>query len=119
MQTIGGAFLVSAGESAFESTLLKQLSATAPWIDPLQVISTGATDVRKVFPPADVPFILRAYVRGIQTALIVAVAVAGTCTIIAFGAKWEKMQAPPKAEEATEAEVIEESIESIEAGSHI
>ncbi|KAJ5994691.1 major facilitator superfamily transporter, partial [Penicillium waksmanii] len=115
MQTIGGAFLVSAGESAFESTLLKQLGATAPWIDPLQVISTGATDVRKVFSPDDVPFILRAYVRGIQTALIVAIAVAGTCTIIAFGAKWEKMQAPPKAEEATEAEGTEESIESIEA----
>lgn len=119
MQTIGGAFLVAAGESAFESTLSKQLSVTAPWIDPLQVISTGATDVRKVFSPADVPLILRAYVRGIQTALIVAIAVAGTCTIIAFGAKWQKMQAPPKAEEAKEAEGAEENIESIEAGSDI
>lgn len=98
MQTIGGAFFVSAGESAFESTLLKQQSATAPWIDPLQVISTGATDVRKVFSPADVPFILRACVRGIQTALIVAIAVAGTCTIIAFGAKWGKMQNSSAAE---------------------
>ncbi len=92
IQTIGGAFLVSAGESAFEAVLTKNLRESDPSINPIKVIGTGATDVRTDFAPADIPFILQAYVKGIQTAFIVAVALACTCTIIAFGAKWQKMQ---------------------------
>lgn len=93
IQTIGGAFLVSAGESAFEATLTKKLSEIDPSINPIQVIGTGATDIRKVFAAKDIPFILRAYVKGIQTAFIVAVALAGLCTLIAFGTKWKKLEA--------------------------
>ena len=52
--------------------------------------------MRTVFSPADLPFILRAYVDGIQTAFIVAIALACLCTIIAFGTKWQKLQPAPK-----------------------
>ncbi|KAE9366637.1 MFS general substrate transporter [Stipitochalara longipes BDJ] len=93
VQTIGGSFLVSAGESAFEAVLTKKLRLTDPSIDPLKVIGTGATEVRTAFSPADIPFILRAYVDGIQTAFIVAIALACACTVIAFGTKWQKLQA--------------------------
>ncbi|KAK9319183.1 major facilitator superfamily domain-containing protein [Lipomyces orientalis] len=119
IQTIGGAFLVSAGESAFESTLTKKLRASDPSVNPLQVIGTGATELRKVFSPTDIPFILRAYMSGIQTAFIVAIALAGACTLIAFGAKWQKLQAAPKAGETEEAESPEQSIKAIEAGSSV
>ncbi|KAK9310859.1 major facilitator superfamily domain-containing protein, partial [Lipomyces starkeyi] len=119
VQTIGGAFLVSAGESAFESTLTKKLRASDASVNPLQVIGTGATELRKVFSPTDIPFILRAYVSGIQTAFIVAIALAGACTLIAFGAKWQKLQAAPKAGETEEAESPEQSIKAIEAGSSV
>jgi MFS transporter, DHA2 family, glioxin efflux transporter len=111
VQTFGGAFLVSAGESAFEATLTKKLRALDPSVSPIEVIGTGATDVRTVFAPADIPFILRAYVGGIQTAFIVAIAMAGACTVIAFGAKWQKLQPAPKAEEANNAELSSESME--------
>ena len=100
IQTIGGAFLVSAGESAFEGILINKLRKSDPSVNPLQVIGTGATDVRKTFSPTDLPFILRAYVSGIQTAFIVGTALACTCTIIALGAKWQKLQSPPKDNEA-------------------
>ena len=85
-------------------------------MDPLQVIGTGATDVRTVFSPADIPFILRAYVSGIQTAFIVAIALAGACTIIAFGAKWQRLQSPPTLEEANN---TEPSITAMEAKSEV
>ena len=52
--------------------------------------------MRTAFSPTDLPLILRAYVEGIQTAFIVAIALACVCTIVAFGAKWEKLQAAPK-----------------------
>ena len=96
IQTIGGAFLVSAGESAFEAVLTKKLRQSDPAVNPITVIGTGATDVRTAFAAADLPFILRAYVEGIQTAFIVAIALACVCTIVAFGAKWQKLQSANK-----------------------
>lgn len=96
VQTIGGAFLVSAGQSAFEAKLTSSLESSDAGISPLKVIGTGATDLRNVFSATEIPIILRAYVKGIETAFIVAIALAATCTIIAFAAKWEKLQAAPK-----------------------
>ena len=101
IQTIGGAFLVSAGESAFEGILIKKLRKSDPSVSPLQVIGTGATDVRSTFSSTDLPFILRAYVSGIQTAFIVGTALAGTATVLSLAAKWQKMQSPPKEKEAS------------------
>lgn len=92
IQTIGGAFLVSAGESAFEATLSKKLRQTDPSVDPIKVIGTGATDIRTTFSAEDLPFILRAYVDGIRTAFIVAIALASISCLIALGAKWQKLQ---------------------------
>ena len=56
--------------------------------------------MRTAFSATDLPFILRAYVDGIQKAFIVAIALACACTIIAIGAKWQKMQSPPNPREA-------------------
>lgn len=92
VQTIGGAFLVSAGTSAFQAKLTSSLQASDGNVDPLKVIGTGATDIRRVFSATDLPFILRAYVDGIQTAFIVSVALAAACTCIAFLGKWQKLK---------------------------
>ncbi|RDL36306.1 Uncharacterized protein BP5553_05658 [Venustampulla echinocandica] len=92
VQTIGGAFLVSAGTSAFQAKLTSSLQASDGNVDPLQVIGTGATDIRRVFSATDLPFILRAYVDGIQTAFIVSIALAVACTCIAFLGKWQKLK---------------------------
>ena len=76
-QTIGGAFSTSAGQSGFINQLLKELPKTAPSVDPLLVIGTGATDLRKVFPPDVLPGILEAYMVGIKAAFAVALAFSG------------------------------------------
>jgi hypothetical protein len=78
-------------------------------ISPLEVIGTGATDIRTVFKPEQIPIILRAYVHGIQTAFIVAIALAAVCTLAAFGAKFGKMQAAPKEGESPAAETSVEA----------
>jgi hypothetical protein len=68
--------------------------------------------VRTVFAPADIPFILRAYVDGIQTAFIVAIAMACACTIISFGAKWQKLQAASEPREVDSAESSSKTAEA-------
>jgi hypothetical protein len=94
IQTIGGAFFVSAGESAFEASLTKKLRAIDPSVSPLAVIGTGATAIRSTFSAEDLPFILRAYSYGIQIAFIVAIALAAASAIISLGARYQKMVSP-------------------------
>ena len=76
-----------------------KLKQTDPSVSPLKVIGTGATDVRSTFSATDLPFILDAYVEGIKTAFIVAIVLACACTVISFGAKWQKLQSAPTASE--------------------
>ncbi|TGJ81906.1 hypothetical protein E0Z10_g6841 [Xylaria hypoxylon] len=59
-QTLGGAFLVSAAQSAFVNQLITTLPRTAPTVDPVTVVMTGVTQLRVVFEPADVRGILLA-----------------------------------------------------------
>jgi hypothetical protein len=112
VQTIGGAFLVSAGESAFEAVLTKRLRESDSAVSPITVIGTGATEVRTAFAPADLPFILRAYVEGIQTAFIVAITLACVCTVVAFGAKWQKLQSASKPGVASGTQSSTKSVEA-------
>jgi hypothetical protein len=55
-------------------------------------------------------------VDGIQTAFIVAIALAAACTIIAFGTKWQKLQPAPKAEEANSTDL---NIKAMEAKAEV
>jgi hypothetical protein len=50
-QTIGGGFWVSAAQAAFENRLLLSVPSTAPGVDPIQVLSAGAANLRKAFTP--------------------------------------------------------------------
>ncbi|EAQ86359.1 hypothetical protein CHGG_07612 [Chaetomium globosum CBS 148.51] len=68
-QTVGGAFLVSAAQSAFVNRMVQELASSAPSVNPLMVLGTGATQLREVFPADVVPGVLVAYMAGIKTAL--------------------------------------------------
>ncbi|KAK3359670.1 major facilitator superfamily-domain-containing protein [Lasiosphaeria hispida] len=80
-QTIGGAFLVSAAQAAFVNQLL--LNAPAD-ISPLVIIGTGATQIRSVFTPEQLPAILIAYMAGIKAALAIAVGAVGVSFLISL-----------------------------------
>ncbi|KAF9890757.1 hypothetical protein FE257_005626 [Aspergillus nanangensis] len=81
-QTVGGAFMVSAAQSAFVNVLMKVLRHSAPGIDPALVVGTGATDLRKVFPPEQLPGILVAYMRGVKITFAIGLASTGVSFIV-------------------------------------
>ena len=91
-QTVGGAFMVSAAQSAFVNVLIKTLPSTAPGIDPAIVILTGATDLRKAFSPDVVPGILEAYMHGLKIAFAIGLASTGVALfIITLFQKWNRL----------------------------
>ncbi|KIW02704.1 uncharacterized protein PV09_06142 [Verruconis gallopava] len=74
LQLLGGALGVAAAQSAFVNKMSKTLRRTAPGINPMQVIVTGATQIRSSFPPEAVPGIVEAYMQGIKVAFILVIA---------------------------------------------
>ena len=91
VQTIGGSFFVSAGQAAFENTLVGSLATYAPSISPPQIITTGATEIRNVFPAEDVRGILLSYLAGLHVVFAMAVALAGVTLVVALFAPWRRI----------------------------
>lgn len=91
-QTVGGAFMVSAAQAAFVNVLVKVLLHSAPEIDSAAVVSTGATDLRKVFSADHVPGILVAYMRGLKSAFAIGLASSGVAfVIITLFQRWDRL----------------------------
>lgn len=89
--TIGGAVLLSAADSGFNNQIIKTLARTAPDIDPATVLGTGATQIRKVFTPEQVPLVLQAYVDGLQIVWAFAAAAFAVSAIIGLFGSWKRM----------------------------
>lgn len=91
-QTIGGAFFVSAGESAFTNIMLGKLPVTAPSVDPQTVAATGVTQLRAVFDSELIPGIVAAYMDGLRVAYAVAIAAMGIAVVVACGNRWVNLK---------------------------
>ena len=91
-QTVGGAFMVSAAQSAFVNVLIKTLPSTAPGVDPAIVVLTGVTDLRQTFSPDVLPGILEAYMHGLKIAFAIGLASTGVAFIIITSfQKWNRL----------------------------
>ena len=81
-QTVGGAFMVAAAQSAFVNVLIKTLPTTAPGVNPMLVLATGSTDLKVTFPPDVYPGIIEAYMHGLKIAFAIGLASTGMAFII-------------------------------------
>lgn len=90
-QTVGGAFLVSASQSAFVNVLIKTVPYSAPGVDPLRLIATGATELRNVFTPEELPGILVAYMRGLKISFAVALGSTAMALVVVLFSKWKRL----------------------------
>lgn len=88
---LGGAFGTSAAQSAFLNRLISSLVTNAPGVDPQQVVFTGATQLRSVFPSDQLPGILLAYMDGLKASFAVAVGMVGLAFVTSFLVPWKKL----------------------------
>lgn len=91
-QTIGGAFFVSAGQTAFSNRLLARAPVLVPGVSPALVLATGATELRAVFSPEQLPGIVHAYMDGVKLTFALAIAFAGVTLPVALFAKWQNVK---------------------------
>ncbi|KFA76887.1 hypothetical protein S40288_09296 [Stachybotrys chartarum IBT 40288] len=101
-QTMGGALLLSAAQSAFANRMVSTLATTAPTVDPMQVLDAGAGEIRTIFTDEQLPGILAAYMDGIQVALAIAIAAVCFSVVLSVLSPWKRLQtAKPKAGTST------------------
>ena len=81
-QIVGGTFMVSTAQAAPVNVLVKVLTHSAPGVKPAAVVSTGATDLRKVFLADQLFGILVAYSSELKIAFAIALASSGMTFII-------------------------------------
>ena len=94
-QTLGGAVFVSVGQNVFLDKLIARVQATIPAsvVNPAIIAKTGATELRRIVPPAALPAVLEAYNWALMHGpMVVAVIVACFCAIGAAGMEWRNLK---------------------------
>lgn len=89
--TVGGAFFLSAAQSAFNNQLIKELGAKLPNISPEAALGTGATQIREAFTATQVPIVLDSYMTGLKAVFAITIAAFGVSTLVGVFGSWKKL----------------------------
>lgn len=81
-QTLSGAVFVSVAQSLFANRLLSDVPKYVPGVDPHLVVVTGATELRKVFTPEQMPGVIRSFMDGLKDAYALSIALAGVAVLV-------------------------------------
>ncbi|AEO64679.1 uncharacterized protein THITE_47305 [Thermothielavioides terrestris NRRL 8126] len=90
---LGSAVAVSVAQSVFHSYLPGLLRRHAPGVDPAAVLGAGATSVRGLVPPAQLPGLLVAYNEGLTLMFYLPAACSALACLVSFGLRWDRVGA--------------------------
>jgi hypothetical protein len=90
--SLGGAIAISIAQNIFTNGLTANLPETAPDVDPKVVINAGASYLRKVITPEQLPGVLLAYMDGLKQAFIISIACGSIGTICACFVEWKSVK---------------------------
>lgn len=90
-QSLGGAIFLSAAQNVFSSHLISYLRHF-PIIDPRTIIDVGATALRKVFLPDDLPEVLIAYNKAIIQTYYIALGASCVSVFAGLFMEWRSVK---------------------------
>ncbi|EON65089.1 hypothetical protein W97_04324 [Coniosporium apollinis CBS 100218] len=105
-QSLAGAVFISVSQSLFANRLIEAVKQNVQGLDPAIVVGTGATDLRKVIPAAQLAGAIESYMAGLQDAFTLAIALGGVAVLISVGVvvfDRRNLKAKPKAGDAVQA----------------
>jgi hypothetical protein len=71
--------------------MLAKLAVSAPGVDGARLIATGASELRTVFPPEQIPGIIAAYMQGIKAAFTLSIGFCGIAFLATLVVPWQKL----------------------------
>ncbi|KAL8719645.1 MAG: hypothetical protein Q9225_003367 [Loekoesia sp. 1 TL-2023] len=90
-QSLGGAIFLSAAQNVLSSHLISNISSF-PNIDPRQIIDTGATALRTVFSPSDLPSVSVAYNKAIIQTYYIALGASCVSILAGLVMEWKSVK---------------------------
>ncbi|CAG9954499.1 unnamed protein product [Clonostachys rosea f. rosea IK726] len=109
LQTLSGAIFISVGQSVLQNELLRNLKTALPNanFDASVLTTVGATQVRNLVPPEDLPAVLEAYNDALTRTYLVAVVVSSLTIFGSLAMEWKNV-AKPKAQETKDVEAAKQ-----------
>jgi hypothetical protein len=90
----GGALFVSVGLNVFTNKLASNIiAAQVPGLNPVTIISAGATKIRKIVAPEYIQVILEAYNNALVEAYKIGLITSCLSILGAFGMEWVNVKA--------------------------
>lgn len=90
--SLGGAISISIAQNIFSNGLRKYLPIYAPEVSPSLVIQAGATYLRGAVSESLLPGVLLAYMKSLNEAYVIAIAVSGVATLCACFVEWKSVK---------------------------
>lgn len=91
-QTLGGALFVLVAQNVFTNSLLKNVKAIVPDVDPTIVLDAGATTLQKVIPSQYLAGVRQAYNDSITDTFYVGVAMGAVSIVGALALEWKSIK---------------------------
>jgi MFS transporter, DHA2 family, glioxin efflux transporter len=108
-QSMGGAIMLAAAQGIFQNELVRILRQKVPDIDPLYILSMGASsDATSSIPAQELGRILGSYVEALQHTFVLTIPVAGIAFLVAFLQPWFRYHQVKEGKPAAENEEGEE-----------
>ncbi|MCJ1395326.1 hypothetical protein MMC18_008210 [Xylographa bjoerkii] len=102
-QSLGGSIAVSVASNVFNSGFVSGLEAAAiPGLNTAAIINAGATELRTVVDPKDLPLVLEIYNNAVVSAFMVSLALACASVLGAVGVEFRSVKKQKKAEDAND-----------------
>ncbi|KAL8754376.1 MAG: hypothetical protein Q9199_004396 [Rusavskia elegans] len=90
-QSLGGVISLSAAQNVLSNNLISNLRSF-PNIDPRTIIETGATALRSIFSPSDLPEVLIAYNKAIIQTYYIALGISCASIIAGLSMEWRSVK---------------------------
>lgn len=101
-QTLGGSIFISVGQTVFANKLITELQQVLSGNLAALVTNIGATDLRNVVQPQDLPAVLTAYNAALDKTYVLGVCLACLAAIGAVGIEWQSVRKEVDAKKAAE-----------------
>lgn len=87
-QTFGGTLFLAFAQTIFSRSFVDGLKKFAPAVNAQTVITAGASAIRQVVRPEDVPGVLKAYNLGVDRNFYLAVGASAGIFLFSWGMGW-------------------------------
>ncbi|KAK4982482.1 hypothetical protein LTR50_007722 [Elasticomyces elasticus] len=91
-QQLGRSTFVSVGQNVIQASLVAGLRDVVSDLDPAKIVDTGATNIRGLVPPQDLPQVLVAYNAALRQAYLAALIVASLSALGSFTLEWKSVK---------------------------